>query len=112
MGSSQSKLSNQQALGDLSVEEISSFVTRLGAKYESYGDAIAENAVDGEILASIHKEEEMKEKMKEQVDARENEIIELYKKMALANAKREEEKRIGDSSSKIGEREARIESLH
>lgn len=62
MGSSQSKLSSRP-LQELSVEDVSNHVTNLGVKYQKYGDAIAENAVDGEVLASIQDQEEMKETM-------------------------------------------------
>lgn len=62
MGTSQSKLSSRP-LQELSVEDVSKHVTNLGVKYQKYGDAIAENAVDGEVLASIQDQEEMKATM-------------------------------------------------
>ena len=58
MGTSQSKLSASPSLDELSVDDISSFVTGLGAKYEVYGEAIMENAVDGEVLASLDVEKD------------------------------------------------------
>ncbi|CAB9526597.1 Putative serine/threonine-protein kinase/receptor [Seminavis robusta] len=57
MGASNSKLE------DLSVEDICEYVTQLGSKYKSYGEAINSNALDGEILASMELDEEMKETM-------------------------------------------------
>ena len=55
MGTTQSRSST---LGELPVEDISSFVSGLGAKYKVYGEAISANAVDGELLASLDVEQD------------------------------------------------------
>ncbi|CAB9516968.1 expressed unknown protein (Partial), partial [Seminavis robusta] len=60
MGSSQSKLASSP-LEEISLDDISSFVVSLGIKYQGYGDAIVENAVDGELLATLEDDAEVKE---------------------------------------------------
>ena len=55
MGASQSKLE------DVNIDAIKAHVAKLGAKYHAYGEAIDDNAVNGEVLAAITSEEEMKE---------------------------------------------------
>ena len=59
MGASHS--SSITPLEQLTVEEVKNFVLQLGCKYEVYGDTIAGNAVDGELLASLETDEELKE---------------------------------------------------
>ena len=59
MGSSHSTASTP--LRELTVKDVEEFVQRLGSKYEVYGETISGNAVDGELLASLETEAEMKE---------------------------------------------------
>jgi len=47
------------SLASLSKEEIATAVAALGAKYEPYADAVEDNGVDGEILASLDGDEEL-----------------------------------------------------
>lgn len=58
MGTTQSRLQ------DISVEEISSFVTNLGDKYHEYGKSVSSNAVDGELLMEIEDVDEFKETLR------------------------------------------------
>ena len=66
MGASNSKISSPllspaRDLQELSADDIGTFVVRLGAKYQSYGTVITENAVDGELLVALEDDAAFKE---------------------------------------------------
>lgn len=89
MGASQSKLSFEE----LSVNDISTFVTGLGGKYASYGDVLEENAVDGEFLASLQDDADVKEAM-ESLDIKhfvhQRILLKEWRKACKANQRQQE----------------------
>ena len=60
MGAAESSISDR-GMQDLSAKDVSQYITQLGKNFQTYGDAVEENAVDGELLASMIDPEEMRQ---------------------------------------------------